>query len=498
MARYAAATGLLVAAVQPAVAQDGGDDGGGGLLDGLGDIIIGALTELLRILFSPIRSVIEDHGDALLDLVVGTPHPDLVFSAPTNGPWPNIYSYYWEAIVPLSLSLFGLSIGLVIFFESTSHLFSTYHRTKLKKRAFSGLLGILSWWWIAALSLRFIDSLAAFLIPSVSDISLFQTLSFTGMGVLGLVFTLSTDFVLFVLIGLIYLVRQLALYLFVLMMPLLIVFWIPGVGPFSLVAKFMRRLAGFYVPFLFMTIPVALLFRVGDLLGQSADFSATGIGVWLTALVIPFAAVASPFVLFWQAGLILFVADRASRHVSAQRARNRLSRGRERVQQAGRGGRNFVRGVRNKPAIRGNGQTMLDSGDSRAHAAGQRVNRGESRLRGTFSNRGDGGGGGGSGGSGGGSSSSDSGGNDGAGGRGGSDGGGNNGGPGRRSDGGPDSSSNDGGVGSTGDDTAANDGESRSDANRNRDAGRDKLRDPRRSSRDRDSTYVDDEPRYLQ
>ncbi|MEF8976914.1 MAG: hypothetical protein V5A21_11880 [Halapricum sp.] len=497
IARYAAVTtGLLVAAVQPAVAQDGGDGGsGGGLLDGLGDIIIGALTELLRILFSPIRSVIEDHGDALLDLVVGTPHPDAVFSAPTNGPWPNIYSYYWETIVPLSLSLFGLSIGLVIFFQSTSHLFSTYHRTKLKKRAFSGLLGILSWWWIAALSLRFIDSLAAFLIPSVSDISLFQTLSFTGMGVLGLVLTLSTDFVLFVLIGLIYLVRQLVLYLFVLLMPILIVFWIPGVGPFSLVAKFMRRLAGFYVPFLFMTIPVALLFRVGDLLGQSADFSATGIGAWLTALVIPFAAVASPFVLFWQAGLILFVADRASRHVSAQRARNRLSRGRERVRQTGRGGRNFIRGVRDKPAIRGNGQTMLDSGDSRAHAAGQRVNRGGSRLRGAFSNRGDGGG---RGGSGGGSSSGDSGGNDGAGGRGGSDGGDNNGGHGGRPDRGPHSSSDDGGGGGTGDDTATNDGGSRSDASRNRDAGRDELRDPRRSSQNRDAIYVDDEPRYLQ
>jgi len=493
--RYASvATGLLVAAVQPAVAQDAGGDGGDGLLDGLGDIIIGAIKELLRILFSPIRSVIEDHGDALLDLVVGTPHPDSVFSAPTNGPWPNIYSYYWETIVPLSLSLFGLSIGLVIFFESTSHLFSTYHRTKLKKRAFAGLLGILSWWWIAALSLRFIDSLAAFLIPSVSDISLFQTLSFTGMGVLGLVLTLSTDFTLFVLIGLIYLVRQLALYLFVLLMPILIVFWIPGVGPFSLVAKFMRRLAGFYVPFLFMTIPVALLFRVGDLLGQSAGFSATGIGAWLTALVIPFAAVASPFVLFWQAGLILFVADRASRHVSAQRARSRLSRGRERVRQAGRGGRNFVRGVRDKPAIRGNGQTMLDSGDSRPHAVGQRVNRGGSRLQGTFSNQGGGGGRGGSGGG----SSGDSGNNDSAGGRGGSDGGGNNGGPGRRPDGGPESSSDDGGAGSTGDDTATNDGESRSDASRNRDVGRDELRDPRRSSRDRDSTYVDDEPRYLQ
>jgi len=486
MVRYATVTsGLLVAAVQPAVAQDGGDDGGGGLLDGLGDIIIGAITELLRILFSPIRSVIEDHGDALLDLVVGTPHPDSVFSAPTNGPWPNIYSYYWETIVPLSLSLFGLSIGLVIFFESTSHLFSSYHRTKLKKRAFSGLLGILSWWWIVALSLRFMDALATFLVPSVSDISLFQTLSFTGMGVLGLVIALSADLILFVLIGLIYLVRQLVLYLFVLLMPMLIVFWVPGVGPFTLVSKFMKKLAGFYVPFLFMTIPVALLFRVGDLLGQSAGFSATGIGAWLTALVIPFAAVASPFVLFWQAGLILFVADRASRHVSAQRARSRISRGRERTRQAGRGGRNFVRGVRDKPAIRGNGQTVLDSGDSRAHAVGKRVNRGGSRLRGTFSNRGNGGG---SGNSSGGSNGADS--------RGGGDGG-NNGGPGRRPDGGPDLPDDDGSVGST-DDATTGDGSSSNDASRNRDAERDELRDPRRRSRDRDSTYVDDEPRYLQ
>ena len=48
---------------------------------------------------------------------------------------------------------------------------------------------------------------------------------------------LSADLVFFVLIGLIYLVRQLVLYLFVLMMPLLIVLWIPSVGPFTLVSR---------------------------------------------------------------------------------------------------------------------------------------------------------------------------------------------------------------------------------------------------------------------
>jgi len=397
-----ALSGILLTGTSPALAQS--DDSGDG--GALGDIIIDAIQELLEILFSPIESVIESHGDAVLRAVVGTPHPDAVFSQPTNGAWPGIYEYYWQMILPLTLSLYGLSIGLVIFLESTSHLFNGYHRSKLKKRAFSGLLGILSWWWIAALSMQFMDALAGFLVPSVSEISLFQTLSFTGMGVLGTVVALSTNFILFVLIGLIYLTRQLALYLFVFLMPLLIVFWIPGVGPFSLVSKFMKKLAGFYVPFLFMTVPVALLFRLGDILGTSFGLSAGEFGAWLTALIIPLVAVASPFILFWQAGALFFIADRAARHVSAQKARGRLSRGRERVQSATQGGKNFVRGVRDEPAVKSGGQYVLDSGDSRAHATGQRLNTTGSRLRDAITDGGEDGGRGGSGGGGSGSTAS--------------------------------------------------------------------------------------------
>jgi len=404
-------TGILLTGTSPALAQS--DDSGDG--GALGDIIIDAIQELLEILFSPIESVIESHGDAVLRVVVGTPHPDAVFSQPTNGAWPGIYEYYWQMILPLTLSLYGLSIGLVIFFESTSHLFNGYHRSKLKKRAFAGLLGILSWWWIAALSMRFMDALAGFLVPSVSEISLFQTLSFTGMGVLGTVVALSTNFILFVLIGLIYLARQLALYLFVFLMPLLIVFWIPGVGPFSLVSKFMKKLAGFYVPFLFMTVPVALLFRLGDILGTSFGLSAGEFGAWLTALIIPLVAVASPFILFWQAGALFFIADRAARHVSAQKARGRLSRGRQQIQSATQGGKNFVRGVRDEPAVKSGGQYVLDSGDSRAHATGQRLNTTGSRLRDAITDGGEDGGRGGSGGGGGGSTATAGSGEDGSG-----------------------------------------------------------------------------------
>jgi hypothetical protein len=273
---------------------------------------------------------------------------------------------------------------VVIFLESTSHLFSSYHRSKLKKRAFAGLLGLLSWWWIAAISLRFMDTLARFLVPAVSDITVFQTLSFSGMGVLGTVIALTANFVLFILIGLIYLARHLALYLFVLLMPLLIVFWIPGVGPFRLASAFMKKLAGFYVPFLFMTVPVALLFRLGDLLGTSIGPSAGEFGAWLTALVIPLLAVLSPFILFWQAGALFFIADRASRHMSAERAQRRVAGGREKVQSGRQGRRNFTRGLRNEPAVAGTGQYVFDSRGSRAHAAGQRLRSAGSRLRGAL------------------------------------------------------------------------------------------------------------------
>lgn len=368
-------------------------------MSALGDIIVDALKELLELLFSPIREVIEKNGDDILGLIVDTPHPDVVFGPPTNEPWPALYSYYWDTWIPIMLFLWAAMIGLVIFFESTSHLFGSYHRSKLKRRAFAGLLGILSWWWIAALSLRFMDALTGVIVPQLSEITLFETLSFGSMGVLGLVVALSVDLILFVLIALLYVVRYVVLYLFVLLMPLLIVFWVPGVGPFALASRFMRRLAGFYVPFLFMTVPVALLFRLGEIIGTSFGISLGGFGAWIIALIIPLIAVISPFVLFWQAGALFFMADRAARYTSRHRARQRIQTIQTHTQQARQGGRNFARGLRGEPAVRANGQMVIDSGNSRTHAVGSRVRSTGSSLSGAFrSGRGGGGDGGGSGG----------------------------------------------------------------------------------------------------
>ncbi|QLH79936.1 hypothetical protein HZS55_06400 [Halosimplex rubrum] len=364
-----------------AVRAQAGEGGGGGAL---GDVIVWAITESLKVLFSPLEGIIQNHANDVLTVIIGTPHPNAVFTEPTNNSWPGIYTYFWDVIVPLSLLLWALAAGIVIFLESTSYLFSSYHRAKLKRRAFAGLLGILAWWWMDALARQFIHELTLFLAPDLSEITLFETLSFGAVGSVTAIAALSVDLFLLGLVLLIYFVREVVLYLFTLLVPILIAFWIPGVGPFRLVSEFMKRLAGFYVPFLFMTVPVALLFRLGEILGNSFGFTVEGLGAWLVALIIPIVAVVSPFILFWQAGSIFFMAQSASHHSSRRRAHGRIAGAQEKGQIASHGGRNFVRGVRGQQAVNADGQAVFNSGNSRAHAAGSRLNTTGSRLRGTF------------------------------------------------------------------------------------------------------------------
>ena len=351
------------------------------MLDGVGDIIIDAIQSVLEILFEPIEEVISQTADAVVDLILTTPHPNAIFGPPTNGVWPDLYEYYWESLVPLVLFLYGATIMLIIFLQTTSHLFGSYHRTKLIKRSFTGLMGLLAWWWIAGISLRFANSLTTLLAPDVSSITLFETLSFSAMGVLGLVITMSVDLVLFGLLALIYLSRQVVLYLFVIAMPILIVFWIPGVGPLTLVSNFAKRMAGFYVPFLFMTLPVALLFRLADILGNSFGISAQGLAAWLLALVSPFVAVLAPIIFIWQAGAIFFIGRQTASHVSRGQAVDRVQRINSGGQTATHASRNFSRGVQGQPAATPDGQYLLDSGGSRAHRLGSGVNTLGSRVQ---------------------------------------------------------------------------------------------------------------------
>jgi uncharacterized phage infection (PIP) family protein YhgE len=78
--------------------------------------------------------------------------------------------------------------------------------------------------------------------------------------------------------------------------------------------------------------------------------------------------------LFWQAGAIFSAGKQVSRHASASSARSRIDSAKENTQSAVHESKNFARGVQGKPAVQQNGQAVLDSGDSRAHAKGAQLN----------------------------------------------------------------------------------------------------------------------------
>ncbi|MFC4407256.1 hypothetical protein [Haloarchaeobius iranensis] len=352
---------------------------------GLKEVIIAALTDFVEALFQPLEGLVEEHGNEVLQFVVGTDAPNAIFSRPTNGVWPSLYDYYWESVVPLALGIWALSIGLVILLESTSNLFSGYQGARMKRRAFAGLLAVLSWWWIAAFSLQFVDHLGIYILPDLSDVDLIQTISYGALSAIAYAISVSVNNTLLVSIAAVYLARRIALYMFVLVMPLLIVMWIPSVGPFALVARFMKRLAGFYVPFLFMSLPAVVLFRLSAILGSNFGLSVGGLVLWVLGLVTPFLALVAPFVLFWQAGAIFMASERMGRQVSTGRLGQQLSSTKQAGQTAAHGGRNFSRGLRGDGAIRRDGQTLLNSVDSRAHAAGQRVRGTRDSLAAAFS-----------------------------------------------------------------------------------------------------------------
>lgn len=358
-------------AMHPAVAHaqsesNGEDSGDSSLID----VIVGALKGFVQVVADAFNEVIDQINNAIGTLV-DTPYPDSIFDRPTNGPWPGIYDFYWQTMVPLSLLVWVLSVGIVILLEAMGHLFSGYHRAKLKRRSFIGLLGVLSWWWLAALSLRFMSGLTEVIMPTIGD-SLFEVVSATAMGVILYLVMTAIEFSLVLLLGLIYLGRHFVLYGFVLLMPLLIAMWVPGLGPFRPVAGLSAKLGKFYVPFLIMTIPAAILFRVGELLGHSFGADLPSLFAWIGGLLVPFLAVLAPLVLFWQAGLLFVIGSRVSRHMSAERAANRT---RKHVEVTRQGGRNTVRGLRDNAPVRADGQILLDGGESRAYRAGRELRR---------------------------------------------------------------------------------------------------------------------------
>lgn len=260
--------------------RDAGADGGMFGFD-VGEYV----TEMLVEISEQLTEAFADLLGAMVALIVGTPAPNAIFGAPTNEPWATAYAYYQSDVVTLALLLFVAVIAAIAFAGTVSGILSSYQTGQLWWRAIFGFVFIYFWWPVGAIALQFIDWLARFIAPAPAD--------FVGsteevlMGVAGTavvaaaLHTVSTALV--IGIAMMYAARFVALLGLMVFMPMFAMLWIVDASMFARISNLASGLMSAFIPLMFLTLPTAILMRVGVFI-----FQAAGSADWISAPVLMF------------------------------------------------------------------------------------------------------------------------------------------------------------------------------------------------------------------
>jgi hypothetical protein len=229
-------------------------------------------------------------------VTVRTPFPEprdgFFFGQPTNEPWLSIYGYYTDAVLPVTVLILGLAIAMILFTGIFGTFLTGYERSRAKRRLFVAFLFVLAWWGIGAFVLRFVDALATLIAPEPAAVAeTFRTaMTVDGHGVVMTAALSLIEAVVVVLLVATFFVRWIGIYALMLATPIGVAFWIVDVGPFAYLSVLIEELVSKFIPLAFITIPAAVVFRVGDLLFSSFDPAAefgSGVGPFLLALGFP-------------------------------------------------------------------------------------------------------------------------------------------------------------------------------------------------------------------
>jgi hypothetical protein len=229
-------------------------------------------------------------------VTVRTPFPEprdgFFFGQPTNEPWLSIYGYYTEAVLPVTVLILGLAIAMILFTGIFGTFLTGYERSRAKRRLFVAFLFVLAWWGIGAFVLRFVDALATLIAPEPAAVAeTFRTaMTVDGHGAVMTAALSLIEAVVVVLLVATFFVRWIGIYALMLATPIGVAFWIVDVGPFAYLSVLIEELVSKFIPLAFITIPAAVVFRVGELLFASFDPAAefgSGVGPFLLALGFP-------------------------------------------------------------------------------------------------------------------------------------------------------------------------------------------------------------------
>ncbi|MCU4802728.1 hypothetical protein OB920_20410 [Halobacteria archaeon HArc-gm2] len=223
-----------------------------------------------------------DGYSALTNEIFGTPTPEtdgpFVFGSPTNEPWVGIH----DALVAGEVTAVALLL-LVVSVQarhtiSIFNLGTSYEARRTKKVAWTGVFLIVTWYWIAAVSLYVVDAVSIALIPELGTL-LNAMVDFLATPIqnlmLGLLMAGIGGFAMWVLQALLF-IRDVLLVVFIYGMP---IGFALAYGNLPVLSRIAKSVCMRFVPLLIMPVPIALIFSGYELVFQEGTSAALAPGV---------------------------------------------------------------------------------------------------------------------------------------------------------------------------------------------------------------------------
>jgi hypothetical protein len=272
----------------------------GWVIGGIVSFVQGVITGIVNMIFG--FSVPKVNGHIAL------------FQKPTNQPWTGLYESWKTEAMPLGIIIWVLMVLGILFTQVfTSDPSTALKVRELRTRSWKVFLGILGSWAIGAAFLFVTNSIILTIAPDGSDIAS-NLAVFTGsVGAAGAAALLVWFFegILFLFIVLLLLAQKAMVFIMMWSLPVLIPLAAIDVGPVKYISKPARGIIDMFVPFIMMTLPMALVLRVGyEVVNALNSSPVSQLAMWASganvALILGFwiAAAISPLFVFSQTGKI--------------------------------------------------------------------------------------------------------------------------------------------------------------------------------------------------
>jgi hypothetical protein len=237
-----------------------------------------------------------------------------LFQKPTNQPWTGLYESWKTEAMPMGFLIWVLMLVGVLFTQVfTSDPSTALKLRELRSRAWKVLFGILGSWAIGAAILFVVNSVILTIAPDGSDVASNLAVFAGSVGAAGAAGLLVWFFegVLFLFIVLLLLAQKAMVFIMMWSLPVLIPLAAIDVGPVKYISKPAQGIIDMFIPFIFMTLPMALVLRVGyEVVNALNSSPVSQVAMWASggnvALILGFwiAAAISPLFVFNQTGRI--------------------------------------------------------------------------------------------------------------------------------------------------------------------------------------------------